>query len=146
MASMLAWVAERTFSWYSRKPSAALDEISCTRAAASRAVSLALFSAVFLSSMGLAPNWCKMRSRGYPQCSVASHLCTSVRLVLAVGNTALGSNVIRTALPRPRCPVLNDLFRLGRNERTPLVFPPHLKFRHTQNQKRAQEAGMPLSM
>src|SRR5262249_43866223 len=47
----------------------------------------------FCHPWGLAPNWRKIRSSESPQCSVAPPLGTSVRLVLAVGNNALGSNV-----------------------------------------------------
>src|SRR5262249_17402990 len=42
----------------------------------------------FCHPWGLAPNLRKIRSSESPQCSVASHLGTSVRLVLAVGNNA----------------------------------------------------------
>src|SRR6266705_3316464 len=66
IALTLACAAERTLSWYSRNPSAALEVLSCMRSAASRAASpalvavsraalLARLSAVLRSSMAFAP-------------------------------------------------------------------------------------------
>src|SRR6266536_6567282 len=56
------------------------------------------------------------------------------------------SRKLGIARSRPRCPVLNNLFRLRWNARTPLVFSSHLEFpSHLKLRDEHPEAGMPLS-